>query len=278
MEKVRKSVMAGSWYSGNPSVLRSEIAAFIRNVPDRDFEGDVVGMLVPHAGYVYSGQVAAHAYKLIQHQKYDDVILLGPSHKMAFRGVSIYEEGVFETPLGRVLVSEDLAKEIKKQSSMIVNMPAAHTQEHALEIQLPFLQEALGNFLLIPLVMGEQSAQTCRELAAAIVRGAGNRRILIVASSDLSHFYNDRIALQLDGRILRHLQENDPDGLMDSLACGNAEACGGGPMAVMMLVADMLGAGHPLILKYADSGDVTGDKTSVVGYASAVFYRENNRG
>lgn len=273
LKKIRKSIIAGSWYPGNPAVLKSEIAAYFQNVPDRELSGNVVGVIAPHAGYVYSGQVAAYAYKLIHHNKYDAVILVGPSHRVAFRGVSIYSEGAYETPLGVIPINEKLADEIKNISRIIVNFPAAHVQEHSLEIQLPFLQVALGDFSFVPLVMGEQNAETCYELADVISQVARERNLLIVASSDLSHFYDYEKANQLDGRILQYIQDDNVDGLLDDLIHDKVEACGGGPMVVLMMAANKLGAGHSLLLKYLNSGDVTGDKNSVVGYASAVYYR-----
>ena len=273
MKKLRKSIIAGSWYPGDPSILRDDIDRYLRNVPDRELEGDVVGLIVPHAGYIYSGQVAAHAYKLIQGKKYDAVILIGPSHRVAFGGVSIYNQGAYETPLGVIPVDENFAGEMKRLSNIIVDLPAAHAQEHSLEIQLPFLQVLLGHFLFVPLVMGDQSAAVCQELANVIYQVAKDRHVLIVASSDLSHFHDYKKAKELDGVALRHIQDTDVEGFLDSLAHDKTEACGSGPIAVTMLATHKLGARHALLLKYANSGDVTGDKSSVVGYASAVCYR-----
>ena len=273
MEKIRKSIIAGSWYPDDPSILRGDIARYIQNVPYREMEGDIVGLIVPHAGYIYSGQVAAHAYKLIEGKKYDAVILIGPSHRIAFRGVSIYSQGAYETPLGVIPVDETIASEMKHLSKMIIDFPAAHAQEHSLEIQLPFLQVMLGHFPFVPLVMGDQNATTCRELANVIAQVVKDRHVLIVASSDLSHFHDYRKAKELDGIVLRYIQDNDIEGFLDSLAHDKAEACGGGPIAVTMMSVYKLGAHRSLLLKYANSGDVTGDKNSVVGYTSAVYYR-----
>ena len=270
---LRKSAIAGSWYPGDFSVLKRDIAGYFEAVPELELKGEIVVLIVPHAGYVYSGQVAAYAYKLIYGIKYEAVIIIGPSHRVAFRGVSIYSRGGYETPLGVVPVDEILAQEMKNSSEIINDVPAAHLQEHSLEIQLPFLQVTLGNFPFVPLVMGDQDENTCRKLAAVIHKAVKRRKILIVASSDLSHFHNYNSAKKLDKIILRHLKENDAAGLMETLAGGIAEACGGGPMAVAMMVARMLGADKSRLLKYANSGDVTGDKSSVVGYAAAVCYR-----
>lgn len=272
MDNVRKSVIAGSWYSGDPSVLRRDIAGYFRKVPDRELSGEVVGLIAPHAGYIYSGQVAASAYQLVRGKKYEGVVLIGPSHRVAFQGVSVWGSGAFETPLGRVPVHETLAEEMKRASGIVVDFPAAHAHEHSLEIQLPFLQVALGDFFFVPLVMGDQNAATCRNLAEAIVLAGKSRRLLIVASSDLSHFHEDKEARALDGVALKHLRDNDAEGLLADLARDRTEACGGGPMAAAMLAARGLGASHSLLLKYTHSGEVTGDHQSVVGYASAVYY------
>jgi AmmeMemoRadiSam system protein B len=153
----------------------------------------------------------------------------------------------------------------------VVYVPDAHRQEHSVEIQLPFLQVALGDFSFIPLVMGDQGADTCKELAAAIYEAARGKKILIVGSSDLSHFYNYNIAKKMDSTVLEYLRNGDADGLLQSLENGVVEACGGGPMVVAMLVARMMNANKAHLLKYANSGDVTGDKSSVVGYAAAVY-------
>ena len=271
MNALRKSVIAGSWYPGAPSILRRDIENYFDLVPDLELEGEVVGLIAPHAGYTYSGQVAANVYKLIRGKKYDAVIVVGPSHRVAFHGVSIFSRGGYETPLGIVPVAEELAEKIKILSKTVVEIPEAHFQEHSVEIQLPFLQIALGDFSFIPLVMGDQNAKTCRELAEAIYKASLGKKILIVGSSDLSHFYNYNMAKKLDAVVLRHLKDGDAVGLLANLENGAAEACGGGPMVVVMLVAHMLNANKAHLLKYANSGDVTGDKSSVVGYAAAVY-------
>jgi MEMO1 family protein len=273
METIRKSAIAGSWYPGKPSVLKQDIEKYFASVPDTDLAGEIAGLIAPHAGYIYSGPVAAHAYKLVIGEKYDAVVVVGPSHRVAFRGVSVWDEGGYETPLGIIPVDGSLARDIKKFGSTVDMIPAAHTQEHSLEIQLPFLQVALGKFSFVPLVMGDQGAQTCSDLASAIYQAAPGRKILIVGSSDLSHFHDYRTASQMDAVVLNYVREGNASGLLRCLESDECEACGGGPMAVTMLVAEKLGAINRKILKYANSGDVTGDKNSVVGYAAAVYYK-----
>lgn len=273
MNTLRKSVIAGSWYPGDPSILKRDIVNYFNSVSELKLKGEIVGLIAPHAGYLYSGQVAANAYHLIRGQNYDAVIVVGPSHRAAFHGVSVFSKGGFETPLGIIPVAEGLAEKIKNLSEIIADIPGAHLQEHSVEIQLPFLQVALGDFSFLPLVMGDQDANTCRQLAAAIYEATSGKKVLIVGSSDLSHFYNYNTAKKMDAVVLEYLRNGDADGLMQSLENGEVEACGGGPMAVTMLAARMMKADKAHLLKYANSGDVTGDKNSVVGYAAAVYCR-----
>ncbi|MFA5323304.1 MAG: AmmeMemoRadiSam system protein B [Smithella sp.] len=273
MSAVKKSIIAGSWYPGNPSILRRDIENYFNSVSTVELEGEIVGLISPHAGYLYSGKVAAKAYRLILGKKYDAVVVVGPSHRVAFHGVSVFSRGGYETPLGIVPVAEDLAEQIKKISPIVVDFPAAHLQEHSVEIQLPFLQVALGDFSFLPLVMGDQNEHTCQELAEAIYKASHGKKILIVGSSDLSHFYDYNMANEMDAIAVDYLKNGDAVGFLKSLESGEVEACGGGPMAVVMFIAHMMKASKTYFMKYANSGDVTGDKNSVVGYASAVFCR-----
>jgi MEMO1 family protein len=271
---IRKSAIAGSWYPGNPTVLRKNIADFFQQVPEYRIDGRVVALVVPHAGYVYSGQVAAYAYKQIQGQTFDAVIVIGPSHRVPFHGVSVYGSGGFETPLGAVPIDNHLADRIKAGSPVIHESPQVHAEEHSIEIQLPFLQAAIGDFSFVPLLMGSQDSRTCEELSAAISSAVGGRNILIIGSSDLSHFHGYDRAVRLDAVALGYLDKMQPDVFLKDLENRVFEACGGGPAAVAMMAAEKLGAHKSKLLKYANSGDVTGDKQSVVGYAAAVFYME----
>ena len=269
---IRKSVIAGSWYPGNPKVLRADIENFFHNLTEEKVKGRIIGLIAPHAGYMYSGQVAAYAYKLVRGATFDAVIIVGPSHRVSFRGVSVYNKGGYETPLGVVPVDAALAEKIMTRSSVTSCIPSAHTQEHSVEIQLPFLQVALGEFSFVPFVMGDQDRQTCEDLAEAIFKAIGNQNVLIIGSSDLSHFHPYEKAVKLDAVALTHIEKMDAQGLLEDMGKNLCEACGGGPTAVTIMVAKKIGADRAEILKYANSGDVTGDKTSVVGYTSAVFY------
>jgi AmmeMemoRadiSam system protein B len=256
--------------------LRGDIENFFQNAPDVTVDGSIRGLIVPHAGYIYSGQIAATAYKIVKKKTFDAVLVLGPSHRALFHGVSIYDRGGYETPLGMVPVDVALANDIMVQSETISYIPAAHSQEHSLEIQLPFLQVALGKFHFVPLVMGEQDRETCEDLAESIVNAIHGRNVLIVGSTDLSHFHSYEQAVKLDSVVIKRIEKMDGRGLLEDLGKNLCEACGGGPAAVTMMVSEKLGANRAKLLKYANSGDVTGDRSSVVGYASAVFYKSRD--
>jgi len=273
MQKVRRSVIAGTWYPGRPEALRREIAKYVGNVKIDDIPGRLVALISPHAGYIYSGQVAAYAYKLLERHKFRRVIVVAPSHHAYFQGVSVYTQGGYETPFGVVPLDEEIVSALMAASPVVQDIPEAHSKEHSLEIQLPFLQYFLGNnFLLTPVVMGVQSYNTCVELAEAIVKVCGDRNVLLVASSDLSHYHSDKEARVLDGQLLKRVEAFDPEGLYEDLKAGKCEACGGGPMIAVMLAAKQLGASKARVLCYANSGDVTGDRSGVVGYMAAAFF------
>ena len=166
---IRESVIAGSWYPGDPEVLRGQVLQFLAEATPPPIEGELVALISPHAGYMYSGQVAAYAYKLLKGKRYDVVVIVAPSHRAYFRGASVYPRGGYRTPLGIVPVAERLTERLREACPLVDYVPQAHAQEHSLEIQLPFLQVVLGDFELVPLVMGEHDFYTCEELAKAIV-------------------------------------------------------------------------------------------------------------
>ncbi|MFB3926650.1 MAG: AmmeMemoRadiSam system protein B [Syntrophales bacterium] len=270
---IRKSAIAGTWYPGSSRVLAAEIEKYFRNVPKSPPRGYVVSLIAPHAGYVYSGQVAAYAYKEVRGQAYDSVVIIGPSHRAYFPGCSVCSRGGFETPLGIVPVDSATAGRIIAAGLTISDTPDVHEQEHSIEIQLPFLQVALGTFQFVPILMGRQDRKTCEDLAEALVGAVVGRNILIVASSDLSHYHPYDEAVRMDSGILKCIEEIRPDDLLKDMERGLSEACGGGPVAAAMKAAKKLGADRAAVLRYANSGDVTGDRSSVVGYAAAMIYK-----
>jgi MEMO1 family protein len=269
-DPVRRPAVAGSWYPARADALRAAIDAYCAVVPP-PAAGHVIGLVSPHAGLVYSGPVAAHAFRQIAGETYDVVVLVGPSHYVGFDGVAVFPHGEFDTPLGRLRVSEPDAQALMAATPLIYEHPSAHKREHSLEMQLPFLARFLPDVPIVPLVMGYQTRVTTDRLAQALGAVLGGRRALLVASSDLSHYHDATVAAQLDHVVIDAVSRFDPDQLQAAIDVQPEHACGGGPMVAVMRAARTLGASQARILRYADSGDVSGDKSAVVGYLGAAF-------
>jgi MEMO1 family protein len=274
LKGVREPAFAGSWYPAEPEILSRDVKRYLDNATKEKVAGEIVGLLSPHAGYVFSGAVAGHAYKQVEGRSYDVVIVIAPSHQAFFRGISVYDRGGYRTPLGTVSVDVDLARKMMEKRKEFKFLPEAHAQEHSLELQIPFLQRALTSFKLIPIVMEPKwTWETCQSLASSITESVRGKKVLLVASSDLSHYHPYEQATQIDGKTLSRIEWLDPEGLHRDLKQGHCEACGGGPVVALMLAARAMGANQAKILKYQNSGDVTGDRSRVVGYGAAVFQK-----
>ncbi|HUL38459.1 MAG TPA: AmmeMemoRadiSam system protein B, partial [Thermodesulfobacteriota bacterium] len=274
MKEIREPALAGTWYPGDPETLSRDVKRYLENAKKEKPEGEIVALISPHAGYVYSGQVAAYAYKLLEGAVFDSVVVLGPSHRYPFKGASLWDRGGFKTPLGIVPIDVELSKKLMEKRKEIRFIPEAHSQENSLELQIPFLQAVLKPFKLVPIAMEpDWSWETCQYLASAIAETVRGKKVLLVASTDLSHYYSYNIAVEIDRIFINHIDRFDIEGLNQDLRSNRTEACGGGPVVAIMLAAKMLGANRGKVLKYANSGDVTGDRSRVVGYAAAVFYK-----
>jgi hypothetical protein len=274
MKEIREPALAGSWYPGDPEILSRDVKRYLENAKKETVEGQIVALVSPHAGYTYSGQVAAYAYKLVEGMVFDSVIVVGPSHRYPFKGASLWAQGGFRTPLGVVPVDAELSKKLMEKRKEIRFIPEAHHQENSLELQIPFLQTVLKSFKLVPIAMEpDWGWETCQYLASAIAETVRGKKVLLVASTDLSHFYTYKRAVELDRIVLNQIERFDIEGLNRDLKSNRAEACGGGPVVTIMLAAKALGANKGRVLKYLNSGDVTGDRSRVVGYAAGVFYK-----
>lgn len=270
MALVRRAAVAGSWYPADPGALAREVDRYF-DAAGQPQPGDPLAIIAPHAGLMYSGPIAAHAYNLLRGRDIDIAVLAGPSHYVGFEGVAIYDQGAFETPFGQVPIAHECAAAIAMGSPIIGVHPTAHVREHSLEMQLPFLKRALPHVEIVPLVMGYQRRETARALGDAIAVALHGRRAVIIASTDLSHYQNAATAAKLDGKVIEQVQRFDADGLMSLLERVPEHACGGGPTVSVMRAAKQLGATDARVLKYGDSGDVSGDKDAVVGYLAAAF-------
>jgi len=268
---MREPAVSGMFYPGDKSELEEMIDKFLDNVPKSTAEGELKCLVVPHAGYDYSGQVAAYAYKELIGQSYDSVIILGPSHRVYFDGVSVGKFDYYKTPLGKVMVDQDLAQRLIKADKKITFNRFAHEQEHSVEVQVPFLQKVHKNLKIVPIVYGDQSLDASSMMARAILDSIGNKKVLVIASSDFSHFYPYDKAKEMDEVALNAIESGNITLLAEMLSKKKCELCGYGPVFTTMMVANAVGASEIDVLKYANSGDVTGDKSRVVGYASIAF-------
>ncbi len=268
--KVRKPSFAGTFYPSDPAKLQSDVEQYISNAEIKACSKDLVAVIAPHAGYVYSGQVAGFSYKAVSEcfkdsHKSLNVFLIGPSHQVFVKGLAVSNVNIWETPLGNIEVSDITDKMIKETRLCNCNNEA-HRLEHCLEVQLPFLQVALSgmDFKIIPILISEMDFAE----AAGTLNEYLDEDSLLVVSSDLSHYFGYKEALALDNRTIQPIVNSD---ISEFETYG--EACGKLPIKIAMELAST-NMWNPMLLKYKNSGDTAGDKESVVGYASISFYKD----
>jgi len=278
-DSIRPAAVAGTWYPGTAGALARDVDGYVAAV-DADVlpRGRLDAVIAPHAGLMYSGPVGAYAYKAAAAAgPYDAAILVGPSHFVGFEGVALYPDGAFETPLGLASIDEALGRELLETSPIVQPMPAVHRREHSLEMQLPFIRRLLPDLKIVPLLMGHQTSATIHALAAALETIAPGRRILLAASTDLSHYFDAATAETLDRRVIAAVSAFDPAQLLELFEGfpegdrGRFVACGGGPMIAVMMAARARGARHGRVLSYMHSGQISGDNAGVVGYLAAAL-------
>jgi len=278
-EKIRFPAVAGQFYPGEREELSQMIDEFLKNAKVPKIEGEIFGILVPHAGYVFSGPVAAHCYKTIQGKKFETVVLIGDSHYEYFDGVSVWEKGEWETPLGRVKVDEDLAKEILNFSKRFFVKDSVHLFEHSLEVQIPFLQKVLKNFKILPLIFGSED-EDWKDLAKSILKLMEKRKILVVASSDLSHYPPYEVAQEADKRTIEGILSSYPEKFKETIETlkklfpdVDTFACAQDTIKTILEISKNL-EGKAKLLKYQNSGDtIYGERSQVVGYGAICFYK-----
>ncbi|MGD0200556.1 MAG: AmmeMemoRadiSam system protein B [Bryobacteraceae bacterium] len=274
---IRHAAVAGSFYPADPKELARMVDDLLSRAPAQAVNEPVVALVSPHAGYVYSGAVAAHGYALLKGKKIQRVVVIAPSHVDAFPFAAVYDGDAYETPLGAIPVDRAFAAKLAGGSLVRLSsrghVVSGERGEHSIEVQLPFLQRTLGQFQLVPIIMGDQSYEISRALGVALASRLQGTDTLIVASSDLSHFHPYDDAVTLDRKTLRAIQEWDYLSMSQNFESRVWEACGGGPIVAAMIASERLGANQARLLKYANSGDVTGDRSSVVGYGSLAFVK-----
>ncbi len=268
---VRPSPIAGMWYPDNADRLRAQIQDYLDAAEVEMPGGKIVGLMAPHAGYQYSGPVAAHAFKLVEGMAFDTVAVLSPMHRPHSGHTLTTSYDQYYTPLGNIPVNTEALKALEAAGISLNRV--GREQEHSLEIELPFLQVVLADyFKLIPLMLREQSAADIEQLGHALAEVLRGRNALLVASSDLSHFYDQDTAERLDARMLDAVADFDPARVIALEKQGEAFACGRNAIAAVMWAACELGADRAKVVRYGTSGDASGDYGRVVGYGSAVFY------
>jgi AmmeMemoRadiSam system protein B/AmmeMemoRadiSam system protein A len=274
--KVRVAGVAGSFYPADPAALTAMMDSMLAKVPAANLDGPILAVIAPHAGYEYSGPVAAYTYSALKGRSYSRVVVIAPSHYEAFDFTSVYDGDAYRTPLGDVPVDKAFVRQLVRADASIQlssrgHTPTAQGAEHALEDQLPWLQHVLGNsghFTLVPIVMGNQSYENSRALGVALAKMIKGGDTLIVASSDLSHYHPYDEAVKIDHKTLNAIQAWDYYSMSRNFQTRVWEACGGAPIVATMIAAERLGATQAKLLKYSNSGDVTGDKSRVVGYSA----------
>jgi len=266
--------VAGQFYSADPGQLFTDITALKSKTGPVPNDRKVQVLIVPHAGYEYSGGVAAYGYNAVARNQYSTIVILAPSHFFPFEGVSVWPQGGFKTPLGVVDVDEPFARALIKQDAAFRFLPDVFEQEHALEVQLPFIQTTFSGVKIVPVLMGQPDLGVCERLAKALDKIIGTRKdVLVLVSSDMSHYHDYDTAVREDSGTLEALRHEDALSLFKGCLTGRMEMCGFVPVTTALLYAHLRGLDEAQVLKYANSGDVTGDKSRVVGYSSTIIFK-----
>ena len=280
---LRQPAVAGSFYPNDPDKLKELIEssflddAGVGYVPElNSFDGSdyPINIMVPHAGYQYSGAIASHGYCEIVKNGFPEVfIIISPNHTGFGSEISVFNEGEWITPLGNIEVDSEFANKIIDSSDIASADFSAHLREHSIEVQLPFLQYFSSDFTIVPITMGKQTFVTSNDLANAIFNAANelNKSYCVIASTDLSHFNNQEKANKVDGFVLEDIEEMNEFKLFEEVVQYNITMCGYGPVMTAISLSKRCGKNNSEILAYGTSGDVSGDFTSVVGYASGIF-------
>lgn len=274
---IRRPAVAGSFYPSDPEKLKRAISSYLSEAEkDRvELKGRIYGIVSPHAGYIYSGPVAAYGFSHLKNSDMEGFVIIAPSHRGRFNGASVIPEGLFSTPLGDVSIDEEIGKSLV-QSEYFGYIREIDEPEHSHEVQIPFLQSVKSPVKIVPVVIGTVDLNICRKVGEKIadVLISHNRRYGVIISTDLSHYYPYKKAVQMDGDFIASLKLFDEKKLEDTVKSGKGEACGEGAILAGIAACKRLGATRLEVVKYANSGDTAGSKDEVVGYVSAVILGE----
>jgi MEMO1 family protein len=279
----RKPSVSGIFYSSDKEQLIGELKGCFTNnlfgpghLPPSDNVRKIYGIVSPHAGYLYSGSVAANGYYSISSSQFDNVVLVGPNHYGLGSHVATTMDGIWESPMGEVMVNPQVAKDIASRASLMDFDEFAHSRDHCLEVQIPFLLYTFKRFRIIPIILTNQDEYVALEVGSAISdtvkdRASNGEEFMLIASSDFTHYESNFEAHRKDSQLIKSILSLDISAFYSTLRQYNVSACGYGAIATIMEAAKNLGATQGELIKYATSGDITGDKSSVVGYSSILF-------
>jgi len=278
-QDLKRAEFAGTWYPKDQKKLDAYLDELFVQADAKAPDGKILGVISPHAGYMYSAPIAAYSFKVLQGRKVDSVILLGPSHHVYFEGLCVYPDGVFETPLGNLAVNKKLATQLA-ELSFVQSKKKVFSGEHSLEVQLPLVRKALGEVTIVPVLFGQVDLDQLKEFAKHLKKLSAHHNFIVVTSTDLSHYHPYREAVDIDKNTIDLIEKRDSAQLWQTRSFGKGRACGIAPVVAFLEYLRAQGA-DVQVLKYANSGDTAGDKRRVVGYVSAVGYqkaKESNKG
>ncbi|MBN1283216.1 MAG: AmmeMemoRadiSam system protein B [Proteobacteria bacterium] len=266
-KSVQQPVVAGTFYPADAKSLRSMVKGMIDMAPVKALDGELIGIIAPHAGYRYSGRVAAAAFRQLAGRGFTRAVVIAPSHRAHVAGAALSPFSSYRTPLGDIPIDREAVDALSGKHPWAEEDAGAFSTEHSLEVELPFLQVALGEFKLVPIIVGQAGKKRLDAIAEALEKELGDRSTIFVASSDLSHFHDYEKAQRLDSATVGIICDKSPGEFLAAAEVGKAQLCGSSPVYIMKRIAEMRGASLEL-LEYANSGDATGDRSRVVGYAS----------
>lgn len=286
--KLRYPVVSGLFYPDDGEELKKEIDIYIGKIDQNELKGRIleqtgvddissaqpVAVIAPHAGYIFSASVQAHSYALLKELDIETVVIVGPAHQTSFEGISVSRDDAYQTPLGEIEVDQDFTQKLISQGNIFKLHEDADLGEHAIEVQVPFIQVVLPEAKIVPVLIGDQNKQSAlllKDALLSVIEKTG-RKTIVVASTDLSHYHSHVDAEAMDGVLIEHIRSMDPDGLYVEIQDGRTEACGFGGILTCMYMAQEHGVGKSAILSYTDSGEISGDRRKVVGYLSAALY------
>jgi MEMO1 family protein len=269
--QIRQPVVAGMFYPSDEYKLEDTIRILLAESQTGFSNDNIFALIAPHAGYVYSGRTAAAAYNTIAGKNFNTIIIISPSHREYFSGISVYKGDAYKTPLGTIPINSSLRDELTSDDKILFQGIEGHRQEHAIEVQLPFLQYMFKDFSIVPIVIGDQRREFVYHLAEKISSLKTNN-ILFIASSDLSHYHNHTDAEKLDSIVERRIKSLDYETLQRDLELNSCEACGGGCIVSILKAAHAINKKNAEVLDRCDSSFVTHDENEVVGYLSAAIY------